>query len=535
MTLAVKAIQTFDIYGDGEAASRLSQFVAAAPTGQIVIDLIIDEGTQGLTQSARSALKTIGSKYIDSVAFRDSWAIIGRKGASPGTVPELWKKQYAGRVVLDTTFIRKTQQGSVISQEIGPAGGWQEATFSGVEPQGTSLIGSVLGVRRDGSLDTLLRKRPIGTVSLSTLSASVYPKLRLLSTLTANAQGDSPILTEWRVSALPPAELAINYQSVSLSADTVLEGEPVQTNCTIVNAGGRRADSVSVAIIDLQEGRGVFAVDTVVVPSISADSSRSFSRIFQTNGRRGTNTLLIEVDPKEQITEVYRSNNVYSAQLFVRADTTKPTLEMTFDGQHVFEGDYVSAKPTIVARVFDNSPLPISDASSLSLLIDGRRIALGASPDSLFEMRTGDEKARITVRPALQSGEHSLALFARDATGNLADTLASQVRFRVESKSKILNVFNYPNPFARDTYFTYTVTGSELPNDITIKIYTVAGRLIQEIRVPPSDIRFGFNRTFWDGRDRDGDELANGVYLYKVILRIGEKTEEVIQKLAKVR
>jgi flagellar hook assembly protein FlgD len=27
----------------------------------------------------------------------------------------------------------------------------------------------------------------------------------------------------------------------------------------------------------------------------------------------------------------------------------------------------------------------------------------------------------------------------------------------------------------------------------------------------------GFNALSWDGRDRDGDELANGVYLYKVI------------------
>ena len=50
-----------------------------------------------------------------------------------------------------------------------------------------------------------------------------------------------------------------------------------------------------------------------------------------------------------------------------------------------------------------------------------------------------------------------------------------------------------------------------------------------------AEMRFGFNRTFWDCRDRDGSELANGVYLYKVILRTGGKTEEAIQKLAKVR
>jgi hypothetical protein len=135
----------------------------------------------------------------------------------------------------------------------------------------------------------------------------------------------------------------------------------------------------------------------------------------------------------------------------------------------------------------------------------------------------------------LQRGEHSLALFVRDASGNLADTLASRVRFRVESESKLLNVFNYPNPFSNETHFTYNITGSTLPDDITIKVFTVAGRLIQEIRVPVSDIRFGFNRVPWDGRDRDGDEIANGVYLYRIALRVGDKTDSVIQKMAKMR
>jgi flagellar hook assembly protein FlgD len=27
----------------------------------------------------------------------------------------------------------------------------------------------------------------------------------------------------------------------------------------------------------------------------------------------------------------------------------------------------------------------------------------------------------------------------------------------------------------------------------------------------------GFNQLEWDGRDGDGDQLANGVYLYKII------------------
>ena len=55
------------------------------------------------------------------------------------------------------------------------------------------------------------------------------------------------------------------------------------------------------------------------------------------------------------------------------------------------------------------------------------------------------------------------------------------------------------------------------------------------INIPSTDLKYDFNKIYWDGRDEDGDILGNGVYLYKVILTAGEKTEKVIQKLAIVR
>ena len=84
-----------------------------------------------------------------------------------------------------------------------------------------------------------------------------------------------------------------------------------------------------------------------------------------------------------------------------------------------------------------------------------------------------------------------------------------------------------------ETYFTFKLT--QIPDELKIKIYTIAGRLIKEISIPASDLRFDFNKIYWDGRDEDGDNLANGVYLYKVILTAGDKTEDMIQKLAIVR
>lgn len=60
---------------------------------------------------------------------------------------------------------------------------------------------------------------------------------------------------------------------------------------------------------------------------------------------------------------------------------------------------------------------------------------------------------------------------------------------------------------------------------------TVTGKLVKEIfRDELGDLRIGRNITdyYWDGRDNFGDQLANGVYLYRVITRInGENIDKL--------
>ena len=47
-----------------------------------------------------------------------------------------------------------------------------------------------------------------------------------------------------------------------------------------------------------------------------------------------------------------------------------------------------------------------------------------------------------------------------------------------------------------------------------VKIFTVAGRLICTLDQPFPSV--DLNRIAWDGRDEDGDHVANGTYLYKL-------------------
>ena len=66
-----------------------------------------------------------------------------------------------------------------------------------------------------------------------------------------------------------------------------------------------------------------------------------------------------------------------------------------------------------------------------------------------------------------------------------------------------------------------------------IRVFTLAGRKVWE--TVSADGFAGYNSFDWDGRDQEGDELSNGVYLYKITARAGEKTVSALGKLAIVR
>ena len=101
----------------------------------------------------------------------------------------------------------------------------------------------------------------------------------------------------------------------------------------------------------------------------------------------------------------------------------------------------------------------------------------------------------------LPAGKNSIRIRAWDSQNNssLAETY-----FEVASSDRlsVSDVFNYPNPFAGETQFTFRQNLSDAL-DVEVKIYTLAGRLIQSLQTLTAGEPMV--RVPWDGRDRDGD------------------------------
>ena len=137
--------------------------------------------------------------------------------------------------------------------------------------------------------------------------------------------------------------------------------------------------------------------------------------------------------------------------------------------------------------------------------------------------------AAITYAPDLANGEYQLHITAADTSENIAELVVS---FTLNEKITLSEVFNVPNPMVdAKTFFTYQL--AQAPDSVTIKIYSVNGRLLRTL-VDASANR-GTNETGWDGRDETGIRCANGVYFYRVIARTDDERIEQIGKLAILR
>jgi hypothetical protein len=220
----------------------------------------------------------------------------------------------------------------------------------------------------------------------------------------------------------------------------------------------------------------------------------------------------------------------------VRNDGKGPDIQLYLNSRSFRSGDLISPNPVLLADLRDSSGINTSGSGI------GHRIEAwinnGTQSKDLTEYykSTLDNYREGTVQYELKDlpqGRNMLRVRAWDSYNNSSVT---ETFFTVSSGEglAISDVLNYPNPFSSNTLFTFRQNqGASL--DVTIKVFTVAGRLIRSIDWITSGEPYV--SIPWDGRDQDGDLLANGVYLYKVVARTvdGQYSTEALGKLSIIK
>lgn len=198
-------------------------------------------------------------------------------------------------------------------------------------------------------------------------------------------------------------------------------------------------------------------------------------------------------------------------------DTTGPVINAYMDTRNFRTGDMVNQNTKIIADLYDLSGINLTGqiGHKLEAILNDNengKIDLTSYYNSDTSYQHGSLEYPLQN---LADGNYKLKVRAWDTYNNLSEAI---INFTVKGTSQLYvdKVFNYPNPFKDNTSFTFQ-HNLDSPISVKIKIYTVGGRLIKEI----TRTNIGDKNVIleWDGRDNDGDAIANGSYIYKVTVK----------------
>jgi hypothetical protein len=206
--------------------------------------------------------------------------------------------------------------------------------------------------------------------------------------------------------------------------------------------------------------------------------------------------------------ESYSSSKIYFVQGSPPADTLPPSIAFKIKDRIVKKGDLIPSSGEISLIVSDSSGLDLRAGTNLQVSINEQpRIPLAERFSYVTGSSTTGEVSVSYETPSL-SDSISLEVNAKDNAGNIATV---KTAFKIGKEELLWDVDNYPNPMKDKTVIVYHLSQAV---DVEIKIFTIAGRLVKEIY--PGISRYGPNYAEWDGRDRLGREVSNGVYYYMI-------------------
>ena len=221
-------------------------------------------------------------------------------------------------------------------------------------------------------------------------------------------------------------------------------------------------------------------------------------------------------------------------------DTIPPLIALYLDndtGPQAFaNGGLTGQNPTLLAHLSDESGINTTGAGighEITAIIDHDRNKLLILNDAYVAELNNFKAGKVNnLYKDLAPGPHVITLKAWDTFNNSAE---KDVEFVVAHTEQLAldHVLNYPNPFAGTTtfHFDHNRQGDDL--DIQVQVFTVSGKLVKTLRTTVLGSEPHQKSISWNGRDDYDDQLARGVYVYRVSVRTqnGNSTAAKFEKL----
>jgi hypothetical protein len=198
-------------------------------------------------------------------------------------------------------------------------------------------------------------------------------------------------------------------------------------------------------------------------------------------------------------------------------------------GQTIRDDDAVAPDAPLSLAV--HSPNTLDPAVDIALTVDGLAQAFIATPAN--NDPTGRQFILSWTHPPYAPASHAVKLTVKGSE-------VGTYHFRVVSSLRLTGVMSFPNPFDDEsnpplkpgTLFMFNLEGMA-PADFMLRVFTVSGRMVYEIT--ERGLQPGHHELYWNGRDAEGDKLANGVYLYRMVAKGSSGSASESGRLVKLR
>ncbi len=218
------------------------------------------------------------------------------------------------------------------------------------------------------------------------------------------------------------------------------------------------------------------------------------------------------------------------------SDAVGPEVTLFMNDENFVSGGQTDFEPILLARIFDENGVNTVGngiGHDITAILDGN----SSEPFILNDFYVADldsyQSGEIRFQfDGLSPGPHSLEFKVWDVNNN---STKRNIEFVVVDNENLVlqNVLNYPNPFSTSTEFMFEHSFACNELEVQIQIFTVSGRLVQTLNDIIPTQGFRVSQIFWDGKDNYGDQLAKGVYIYRVKVKdtsgqTAEKTEKLV-------
>ncbi|MFO7660756.1 MAG: C25 family cysteine peptidase, partial [Candidatus Cloacimonadaceae bacterium] len=274
-------------------------------------------------------------------------------------------------------------------------------------------------------------------------------------------------------------------------------------------------------------GRDLFKGEVTVT-----DSDYNTSFVVPDDVTTGNTGLVVSYvwDPLQNKDYVnYLSPVSYSDQSVGTLNPDAPQIELYLDNTDFVSGDEVGTNPLLLAYLSDQNGINITNSPghSILLIIDQTVATINVTDAFSYDKDSFTSGSLQYQLSGLSEGSHMLQLIAFD-NFNRPSVAAIDFVVRKSKSFTIEDFLPYPNPMQKGGYFTFKVSEA---SEVKLSIYTIRGRKIKTIDWTAAK---GYNQIPWDGKDADGDYLANNTYFIKLTAKAlsgtgkAEKTEKLV-------